>query len=158
MVKAGGPTTTEAQALAGGAAWAPCLIGAHLAALAMQVTDGAQQGVRAQDNMGALGPLRADQRVLTQQDLADVLSTSNPHYRPAQKVGLEDVSVPLPPGAVEAGALGTSRRSAQGSCQALPIPLPSLCALPGAASAEFPQRRASPWNPWAEAGRWTGPG
>lgn len=85
---------------------------AHLAALAVQVTDGAEQGVGAQDDLGALGPLRADQRVLTQKDLADVLSARHPHHRPAQEVGLEDISVPLPPGAVEAGALGTSRRSA----------------------------------------------
>lgn len=65
--------------------------------------------------MGTLGPLCADQSVLAQQDLADVLSTCHPHHRPAQEVRLEDVSVPLPPRAVEAGALGTSCGSARGS-------------------------------------------
>lgn len=102
--------------------------------------------MRAQDDLGALGPLCADQRVLTQQDLADVLSACHPHHRPAQEVGLEHISVPLPPRAVEAGALGTSCGSARGSRQALP-PRPVPRRLTWSSQCRVSPKKGQPMEP-----------
>lgn len=62
----------------------------------MQLSDGVHQGVGAQDDAGALRPLRAHQAVLAQQDLADVFGACHPDDRFPQEVGLKHISMALP--------------------------------------------------------------
>lgn len=71
----------------------------------MYVSDGVDQGVGPQDDAGALGPLRAHQAVLAQQDFADVFGARDPNDRFPEKVGLEHVAMTLPARDVEVGAL-----------------------------------------------------
>lgn len=61
----------------------------------MQVSDGVDQGVGSQDDAGALRPLGAHQRVLAQQDLADIFRARHPDDGLPQQVGLEHVSMAL---------------------------------------------------------------
>lgn len=67
----------------------------HLSPPLVQLPAGVGQGVWAQDDAGALGPLRAHQCVLPHQDLADVLRARHSDQRLSQQVRLEDVSVAL---------------------------------------------------------------
>lgn len=69
----------------------------HLPLPLVQLAAGVDQGAGPQDDAGALGPLGADQRVLAQQDLTDVVGTGDPDYRLPQQVGLKHVAVAPPP-------------------------------------------------------------
>ena len=73
----------------------------HLPPPAVQLSTGVDQRVGAQDDAGALGPLRTHQRVLPHQDLADVLCARHSDQRLSQQVCLEHVSVALPTRDVE---------------------------------------------------------
>lgn len=71
----------------------------------MQVSDGVDQGVGSQDDAGALGPLGAHQRVLAQQDFADVFCARHPDDGLPEQVGLKHVAMTLSARDVEVGAL-----------------------------------------------------
>lgn len=61
----------------------------------VQISDGVDQRVGPQNDAGALRPLGAHQRVLAQQDLADVFSTCYPDDGLPQQVSLKHISVAL---------------------------------------------------------------
>lgn len=78
---------------------------AYFSFLLVQLPDRVDQCVWSEDDACALWPLRAHQRVLPEQDLTDVLSTSHADHGFPQEVGLKDIAVFLSPGDVEAGTL-----------------------------------------------------
>ena len=65
----------------------------YLSLLLVKVSNGVDQGVGPQDDAGALGPLRAHQAVLSQQDLTDVVCTCHPDDGLPQEVGLKHVTM-----------------------------------------------------------------
>lgn len=73
----------------------PTLLTSYLSLPLVQVSDGVDQGVGSQDDAGALRPLGAHQRVLAQQDLADIFCARHPDDGLPQQVGLEHVSMAL---------------------------------------------------------------
>lgn len=78
--------------------------------LAVDVSDAVGQRVGSQQRGGALRPVHRHKRVLAHQHLAHVLCARHPDQRAAQKVGLEDVAVLLPPRCVEARTLERERQ------------------------------------------------